>query len=143
MDAYNLDVIIGVGYRVNSQRGTQFRIWATQVLRDHIVKGYSVNERRLKELRQSIRLVGQVLDRHDLSSDEARALLRVVTDYERALDVLDDYDHQRVRPIKLLCAGAVGIEIMKKPCASSNRCATNSAGPACSGARRTPACPVR
>ena len=110
MDSYNLDVIIGVGYRVNSRRGTQFRIWATQVLRDHVLKGYSVNERRLKELRQSIRLVGQVLDRHDLSSDEAKALLRVVTDYERALDVLDDYDHQRVRPLRLPCAEAVGIE---------------------------------
>jgi prophage maintenance system killer protein len=95
---------------VNSKRGTQFRIWATQVLRDHIVKGYSVNERRLKELRQSIRLVGQVLDRYDVSSDKARALLRVVTDYERALDILDDYDHQRIPPLKLPRAAAVGIE---------------------------------
>lgn len=110
VEHFNLDVIISVGYRVNSRRGTQFRIWATQVLRDHILKGYSVNDRRLKELRQSIRLVGQVLDRHDVSSDEARALLRVVEDYDRALDILDDYDHQRVRPIELPCAGAVGIE---------------------------------
>lgn len=110
MDSYNLDVIIGVGYRVNSKRGTQFRIWATQVLRDHILKGYSVNERRLKELRQSLRLVGQVLDRHDVSTDEAQALLRVVTDYERALDILDDYDHQRIRPLKLPRSEAVGIE---------------------------------
>lgn len=110
MDSYNLDVIIGVGYRVNSKRGTQFRIWATQVLRDHILKGYSVNERRLTELRQSIRLVGQVLDRHDVSSDEAAALLRVVADYERALDILDDYDHQRVRPLKLPRAEALGID---------------------------------
>src|SRR4030043_1900420 len=53
---YNLDVIISLGYRVNSKRGTQFRIWATQVLKDHILKGYSVNERRLKELKQVIRL---------------------------------------------------------------------------------------
>jgi prophage maintenance system killer protein len=110
MDSYNLDVIIGVGYRVNSRRGTQFRIWATQVLREHILKGYSINERRLKELRQSIRLVGQVLDRHDVSSDQAKALLRVVTDYERALDILDDYDHQRVHALKLSRKEAVGIE---------------------------------
>src|SRR4030043_2121177 len=55
---YNLDVIISVGYRVNSKRGTQFRIWATNVLRQHIFKGYSANERRLKELNQTIRLIG-------------------------------------------------------------------------------------
>jgi prophage maintenance system killer protein len=110
VEHFNLDAVISVGYRVNSKRGTQFRIWATQVLRDHILKGYSANERRLKELRQSIRLVGQVLDRHDVSSDEAKALLRVVTDYERALDILDDYDHQRVRPLRLPRAKAVGIE---------------------------------
>lgn len=109
MDFYNLDVIIGVGYRVNSKRGTQFRIWATQVLRDHILKGYTANERRLKELRQSIKLVGRVLNRYDVSSDQAKALLRVVADYERALDILDDYDHQRVRPLKLPRAEAVGI----------------------------------
>jgi prophage maintenance system killer protein len=60
------------------------------------VKGYSLNEKRLKELRQSLRLVGQVLDRYDVSSDQARALLRVVTDYAAALDLLDDYDHQRI-----------------------------------------------
>ena len=107
---FNLDAIISIGYRVNSKRGTQFRIWATQVLRDHILKGYSVNERRLKELRQSIRLIGQVLDRYDVSSDQAKALLRVVTDYEHALDILDDYDHQRIRRIKLTRTEAVGIE---------------------------------
>jgi prophage maintenance system killer protein len=93
---YNLDVIISVGYRVNSKRGTQFRIWATNVLRQHIVKGYTENTRRLQELRQSLQLVEHVLDRHEVSSDEAKALLRVVTDYSYALDLLDDYDHQRV-----------------------------------------------
>jgi len=93
---YNLDVILSVGYRVNSKRGTQFRIWATNVLRRHIVKGYTKNTRRLKELRQSLQLVEHVLDRHEVSSDEARALLRVVTDYSYALDLLDDYDHQRI-----------------------------------------------
>lgn len=95
MDLYNLDMILSVGYRVNSKRGTQFRVWATSVLRDHLLKGYSVNERRLHELRQSLRIVGQVLDRYDVSSDQAQALLRVVTDYALALDILDDYDHQR------------------------------------------------
>jgi hypothetical protein len=54
---YNLDVIISVGYRVNSKRGTQFRIWATRVLKDHLVQGYTANERRLRELRQSLKLI--------------------------------------------------------------------------------------
>jgi hypothetical protein len=106
---YNLDVIISVGYRVKSKRGTQFRIWATTVLRDHLVKGYSANERRLRELRQSLRLVENVLERHDVSSDEAKALLRVVTDYAYALDVLDDYDHQRLVPAHVQAAEAKAI----------------------------------
>ncbi len=96
VEYFNLDAIISVGYRVNSKRGTQFRIWATKVLKDHIVKGYTANERRLKELRQSLQLVEHVLDRHDVTSDEAKALLHVVTDYAYALDLLDDYDHRRI-----------------------------------------------
>jgi hypothetical protein len=110
MDLYNLDVIIGVGYRVNSIRGTQFRIWATQVLCDHLVKGYSVNEKRLKELRQSLKLVGQVLERYDVTSDQAWALLRVVGDYAAALDLLDDYDHQRVSAARLKPTEAEGVD---------------------------------
>ncbi len=96
VEYYNLDAIISVGYRVNSRRGTQFRIWATQVLRDHILKGYSVNARRLAELKQTLKLVASVTDQRALSSDEATALLRVVRDYAFALDVLDDYDHGRL-----------------------------------------------
>ncbi len=93
---YNLDAVISVGYRVNSKRGTQFRIWATQVLRDHILKGYTVNARRLEELKQTIKLVANVADRRLLSSDEATAILHVVRDYAFALDVLDAYDHARL-----------------------------------------------
>jgi death-on-curing family protein len=93
---YNLDVIISVGYRVKSKRGTQFRIWATGVLRNHLLKGYTLNERRLKELNQAIRLIGSVVERKALTSDEATALLSVVKDYSYALDLLDDYDHERV-----------------------------------------------
>ncbi|MBW6486188.1 MAG: virulence protein RhuM/Fic/DOC family protein [Syntrophobacterales bacterium] len=110
VENFNLDAILSVGYRVNSKRGTQFRIWATQTLRDHILKGYSVNQRRLKELRQSLKLVGQVLDRYDVTSDQARALLQVVTDYSYALDLLDDYDHQRVSLARLKKAAAKGID---------------------------------
>ena len=106
---YNLDVIISVGYRVKSKRGTQFRIWATRVLRDYILKGYSVNEQRLKDLRQSLRLVRHVLDRREVDRDEAKALLQVVSDYAHALDLLDDYDHQRVARAKGKVAPARGI----------------------------------
>lgn len=109
VEYFNLDAILSVGYRVNSKRGTQFRIWATSVLRDHLLRGYSVNTRRLDELKQSLRIVGQVLDRYDVSSDQAQALLRVVTDYARALDILDDYDHQRVRLGRVHRAEARGI----------------------------------
>ncbi len=93
---YNLDVIISVGYRVKSKRGTEFRIWATDVLKQHLVKGYSVHQKRLKELKQSLTLASNISQRKQLSSDEATALLQTVADYAYALDLLDDYDHQRV-----------------------------------------------
>lgn len=97
VDHYNLDMVISVGYRVNSLRGTQFRIWATNVLRQHLVQGYTVHAQRLKELNQAVRLVADVAHRRTLSGDEATALLEVVADYAYALEVLDDYDYQRVR----------------------------------------------
>ena len=105
VEHYNLDVIISVGYRVKSLRGTQFRIWATGVLRDHLVKGYSANANRLRELNQAVRLVGETARRRDLSGAEAKALLAVVGDYNQALGLLDDCDHQRVAKPK--SAGAV------------------------------------
>ncbi|MBT7311473.1 virulence protein RhuM/Fic/DOC family protein [bacterium] len=93
---YNLDAIISVGYRVNSKRGTQFRIWATSILHEHIVKGYTVNQARLNELSQTVKLIADTVGRRDLSGDEATALLSVIGEYNRALGLLDDYDHQRV-----------------------------------------------
>ena len=96
VEYFNLDAILSVGYRVNSKRGTQFRIWATRILKEHVVKGYTENKNRLRELQQSLRLVERVLDRNEVSTEEAKALLQVVTDYSYALDLLDDYDHQRV-----------------------------------------------
>jgi prophage maintenance system killer protein len=97
---YSLDAILSVGYRVNSKRGTQFRIWATQVLRDHILRGYTVNAQRLQELQQTIRLVSTLADRRALSGEEATGLLRVVHDYAVALKLLDDYDHGRILPVR-------------------------------------------
>lgn len=107
---FNLDAIISVGYRVNSQRGTQFRIWATRVLRDHLVKGFSVNDRRLKELGQAIRLVSDLAERRPLEGEEAASLLAVVRDYAYALDLLDDYDHQRVVARDITTAPIVSVQ---------------------------------
>ncbi|MFQ3169766.1 MAG: hypothetical protein ACI8QI_002345 [Limisphaerales bacterium] len=96
VEYFNLDAIISVGYRVNSKRGTQFRIWATRILRDHIVQGYTVNPSRLLDLNQAVKLIADTAKRRELSGDEAKALLAVVSDYNRALELPDGYDHQRV-----------------------------------------------
>ncbi|MDO8721726.1 MAG: virulence protein RhuM/Fic/DOC family protein [Syntrophales bacterium] len=104
VEYYNLDVIISVGYRVKSQRGTQFRIWATQVLKDHILKGYSINEKRLQEqnarlleLQKTVGLLQRVMESRELARDEATGLLQVITDYSYALSLLDQYDHQELK----------------------------------------------
>jgi hypothetical protein len=99
--SYNLDMIISVGYRVNSQRGVHFRKWATSVLKDYLIKGYAHNEKLLREkqtqldaLKQAVSLITKVTSSQDLSGDQAVGLLRVLSDYTYALDVLDKYDHQ-------------------------------------------------
>jgi prophage maintenance system killer protein len=101
---YNLDAIISVGYRVKSTSGTQFRIWATQVLKDHILKGYTLNEQRLraqvarlKELRNAVDLMGRIISERSITGAEAEGLLKVITDYSLALTLLDQYDHQQLR----------------------------------------------
>ncbi|OFX34297.1 MAG: cytochrome C biogenesis protein CycH [Bacteroidetes bacterium GWA2_32_17] len=98
---YNLDVIISVGYRVKSQRGTQFRQWATQRLKDYLVKGYTINQKRLletenrfNELKNAIGLIANISENKSLSDNETSGLLKVLNDYAKALDVLDQYDHQ-------------------------------------------------
>ncbi len=98
---YSLDVIISVGYRVKSKRGTAFRIWARKVLKDYLIKGYVINERirreQIGELRQLVQMVGRALEHQELvSNDENKALLDIVVDYTYALDTLDDYDYQRI-----------------------------------------------
>jgi hypothetical protein len=101
IEYYNLDAILSVGYRVNSLRGTQFRIWANKVLKEYLVQGYSIDKKRfqeqsrqLEDLRQTVKLLGKVVNRKVLNSEEATGLLKVITDYTYALDVLDRYDHQ-------------------------------------------------
>ncbi|WP_367866206.1 RhuM family protein [Pedobacter sp. WC2423] len=103
IEYYNLDAIISVGYRVNSKQGTAFRIWANKILKDHLLKGYSINEKRLKEqneqlnsLKNAVTLLSNVIENKSLNNDEATGLLKVVTDYAYALDILDKYDHQEL-----------------------------------------------
>ena len=96
IEYYNLDAVISVGYRVNSKRGTEFRIWATNVLRQHLVQGYTANEKRLKSLKQTLKLAADISASKTLTGDEASILLQTVSEYAAALDLLDDYDHQRV-----------------------------------------------
>ncbi|WP_169513192.1 virulence protein RhuM/Fic/DOC family protein [Hymenobacter aerophilus] len=103
---YNLDVIISVGYRVKSRQGTQFRQWATRTLREFLVQGFALNEKRLRqdaqqlrELKRLLALQGEIVENQELTPDQTTALLRVLSDYARALDVLDQYDHQRLRVV--------------------------------------------
>ena len=98
---YNLDVIISVGYRVKSKRGTAFRIWANNVLKQYLIKGYAVNDRMRKEqigeLRQLVGMLGRTIQNQPLlSNDDTDALFKVVTDYTYALDTLDNYDYGRL-----------------------------------------------
>ena len=98
---FNLDMIISVGYRVNSKRGIKFRKWANLILKDYLVKGYAVNERLRKEqigeLRQLVGMLGRTIQSQPLlSTDESNALFEVVTDYTYALDTLDNYDYERL-----------------------------------------------
>lgn len=98
---YDLDTIISVGYRVHSKRGTAFRIWARQILKDYLVKGYAINKRihseQIGELRQLVGMLGRTIQNQPLlSNDETNALFDVVTDYTYALDTLDNYDYERL-----------------------------------------------
>ncbi len=101
VDYFNLDVIISVGYRIKSQRGTQFRIWANKVLKEYLIKGYSLNQKRLekkteqlKELQESVKILGKALKYKTLTNDESIGLLKIISEYAYALDILDQYDYQ-------------------------------------------------
>lgn len=101
VEHYNLDVIVSVGYRVKSLRGTQFRIWATRTLREHLLRGYTLNERRLAErglgeIEQAVGLLARTLTAHALVTDEGRAVLQVVQQYTRAWRLLLEYDEGRL-----------------------------------------------
>jgi prophage maintenance system killer protein len=103
IEYYNLDAIISVGYRVNSKRGTQFRQWATQRLKDYLIKGYVLNEKRLQqaegryhELQKAIQLITKASAKKSLTADESKGILTILEEYSHALDILDKYDHQQL-----------------------------------------------
>jgi len=98
---YNLDMIISVGYRVNSKRGIMFRKWATAILKDYMIKGYAINQRRLEYLEKTVKLI-DIANRIDerLEGDDAKEILKVIGGYSKALDLLDDYDHRTLKKIK-------------------------------------------
>ena len=91
VDYYNLDMIISIGYRVKSQNGILFRKWATQILKDYMLKGYAVNQRRLEYLEKTVKLI-DIASRMDerLEGNDAKEILRVIGDYSKALNLLDD-----------------------------------------------------
>ena len=115
---YNLDVIIAVGYRVNAKRGTQFRIWATTILKDHLVRGYSLNQRRLAEkgvedVRQVLSLLAGTLESHNLVSDEGLAVLEVVNRYARTWQLLLQYDENNLPALETKHVAKSGLEFDK------------------------------
>ena len=101
IDYYNLDVIISVGYRVKSQEGTKFRQWANQILKDYMLKGYAINQKRLEYLEKTVKLI-DIANRIDekIEQNDAKQILKVIGEYSKALDLLDDYDHGTFEKIK-------------------------------------------
>ena len=103
---YNLDAIISIGYRVNSKRGIQFRIWASRIIKEYLIKGFSLDNKRLiqqnsqlKELQTTVKILGDSLRRKELTDDESIGILKIITQYAYALDVLDQYDYQSLEVI--------------------------------------------
>ena len=101
VEYYNLDVIISVGYRVKSENGVIFRRWANKILKDYMLKGYAINQRRLEYLEKTVKLI-DIANRIDerLQGDDAKEILKVIGGYSKALDLLDDYDHRTLKKIK-------------------------------------------
>ena len=101
VDYYNLDMIISIGYRVKSNNGIIFRKWANKILKDYMLKGYAVNQRRLEYLEKTVKLI-DIANRIDerLEGDDAKEILKVIGGYSKALDLLDDYDHRTLKKIK-------------------------------------------
>ena len=101
IEYYNLDMILSVGYRVKSDKGVIFRQWANKILKEYIIKGYAVNQRRLEYLEKTVKLI-DIANRIDerLENNDAKEILKVIGEYTKALDLLDDYDHRTLKKIK-------------------------------------------
>ena len=101
VEYYNLDVITSVGYRVKSSQGVAFRKWATNVLKDYMLKGYAINQKRLDYLEKTVKLI-DIANRIDerLEGNDAKEILKVIAGYTKALDLLDDYDHKTLKKIQ-------------------------------------------
>ena len=101
VEYYNLDMILSVGYRVKSNKGIIFRRWANKVLKEYTLKGYAVNQKRLEYLEKTIKLI-DIANRIDerLEGNDAKEILKVIGDYSKALDLLDDYDHRTLKKIE-------------------------------------------
>ena len=98
---YNLDAILSVGYRINSKRGTQFRQWATQRLKDYLVKGYAINQKRLDELGKLVQLIENSGKTENLQLQEAKGLLEILGNYTKSFVLLNQYDSQNFKTGKL------------------------------------------
>ena len=118
---YNLDVIISVGYRVKSQNGIVFRRWANKILKDYLIKGYAINEKRLEYLEKTVKLI-DIASRIDdeLTNDNAKTIIKVINDYSKALNLLDDFDYSKINKPKKLTTSNIKInyeeciEVIKK-----------------------------
>ena len=101
IEYYNLDMIISIGYRVKSPQGVTFRKWANKILKDYMIKGYAVNQKRLEYLEKTIKLI-DIANRIDerLEGNDAKEILKVIGGYSKALDLLDDYDHRTLKKIE-------------------------------------------
>lgn len=101
VEYYNLDMIISVGYRVKSQNGIVFRKWANKILKDYMLKGYAINQRRLEYLKKTVKLI-DIANRVDekFENSDAKEILKVIGKYSKALDLLGDYDHKTLEKPK-------------------------------------------
>lgn len=100
VDYYNLDIIISVGYRVKSKNGILFRQWANKILKDYMIKGYAVNQRRLEVLEKTVQLLDIAKRSNErITGEEAKDILDVIASYSKALDLLDDYDHKTIKKV--------------------------------------------
>ena len=98
---YSLDVIISVGYRIKSKEGTKFRIWANKILKDYMLKGYAINQKRLEYLEKTIKLIDIAtrLD-EDMRNDESYNMLKIISEYTKALETLEKYDNKTIEKLK-------------------------------------------